>query len=132
MAQSVQSAQRFIRRLTELADRLAQRDIVVASLHCEWGSMGSWMLHAQKGADADAYGEALNAQRWDTRGPEVLRVSWDGRERLLTIESAPTPPMSSPGPWTRQRDEAFDDVEGAIRFVEEHLARWAGAPRPER
>ena len=125
MTQSAQSAQRFVQRLAELAARLAEHDVVVASLHCDWGSFGSWMLEAQKGVAADAYHDALRVERWETRGPEVLRISWDGREKLVTIESAPTPPLSAPGPWTRQHDAAFDDSEAAIRFVEEHLVRWA-------
>jgi hypothetical protein len=94
-------------------------------LHCEWGSFGSWSLEAQKGAAADAYGEALLAEQWDTPGPSVLRVWWDGKERLLTIEKAPTPPLSSPGPWTRQVDETFEDSKAAMDFVENYLGRWA-------
>ena len=126
MTRSAQSARNFVQQLTGLALRLAERDIVVASLHCDWGSFGSWMLQAQKGPAADAYGDALRAERWDTPGPDVVRAWWDGRERLLTIETAPTPPLSSPGPWTRQDDRAFDDRETAIQWLEDHLGRWAG------
>ena len=125
MTPSAQSANRFIQRLSALAGRLADREIVVSSLHCDWSSFGSWVLQVQRGRAADVYGEALLANRWDTPGPEVLRVSWDGRERLLTIENAPTPPLSSPGPWTRLMDRAFDDAKDAIRFVDEHVSEWA-------
>jgi hypothetical protein len=124
MTRSTQDARKFVQQLSALADRLAAQDVVVASLHCDWASFGSWMLQAQKGSAADAYGEALLAERWDTAGPDVLRIWWDGRERLLTIESAPTPPLSSPGPWTRQDDKVFENCEAATRFVEEHLGRW--------
>lgn len=113
-----------MRLSSALAGRLAEPDVVVASLHCDWASFGSWTLQVQKGPAADAYADALRAERWDTPGPDVLRIEWDGRERFITIASAPTPPLLSPGPWTRQDDRAFDNREAAIRFVEQHLERW--------
>jgi hypothetical protein len=114
-----------VRQLSVLADRLAERGAVVASLHCDWASFGSWTLEVQRGPAADTYGDALLTEQWDTPGPEVLRFAWDGRERLLTIERAPTPPLSSPGPWQRGMDMAFEGPEAAMRFVEEHISRWA-------
>jgi hypothetical protein len=127
MPQSAEDAKRFVERLWELTSRLADRDVVVASLRCEWGSFGSWTLETQRGQAADRYGEALLAKQLDTPGPDVLRASWDGQERLLIIGSATTPPLSSPGPWTRQVGEFFSDSEAAMRFVEEYLERWANA-----
>jgi hypothetical protein len=125
MPQSAQEAKRFVERLWELTARLAARDIVVASLHCDWGSFGSWTLEAQTGQAADRYDEALLAKQWGTPGPDVLRAGWDGKEGLLIIESAPTPPLSSPGPWTPEVDEFFSDSEAALRFVEDYLEQWA-------
>jgi hypothetical protein len=127
---STESADRFIRQLADLAHRLASRDIVVASLHCDWGSFGSWSMQAQKGTSADAYAEALLAKRWKTNGPSVARATWYGREKILQIETAPTPPLTSPGPWKREMERAFDDSEGAIRFVEEYLWRWSDSNAP--
>jgi hypothetical protein len=129
MTESAESANRFVQDLSALAGRLAAIDVVVSSLHCDWASFGSWKLEVQKGRAADTYGEALLASQWDTAGPEVIRIYWDRRERVLTIENAPTPPLSSPGPWTRQTEQAFGDSETAVRFVEDHLQRWTrGAP----
>ena len=124
--QSTESADQFIRQLAELTHRLAMKDVMVASLHCDWGSFGSWSLQAQKGTSADAYGDALLAKRWETKGPNVIRATWDGREQILQIEAAPTPPLSSPGPWRREAEQGFEDSEAAIRFVEEYLANWRG------
>ena len=115
---------RLVRNLSELSQGLAAEGIVVASWHCEWSHLGSWVLEAQRGTAADAYGEALLAGQWDTPGPDVLRVAWDGREKYLTIDSATTPPLASPGPWSRQIEQAFDSSEAATRFVKEHLERW--------
>lgn len=126
MPDSARDAKRFVQQLWELASRLAEQDIVLASLHCDWAHFGSWTLEAQTGQAADRYDEALLAKQWDTAGPEVLRASWDGKERLLVIERAPTPPLSSPGPWTSQVDEFFSDSDAAMRFVEDYLERWAG------
>jgi hypothetical protein len=128
--ESAQEAKRFVEGLWELTSRLARRDIVVASLLCDWGTFGSWTVEAQRAEDADRYGVGLLAERWDTPGPHVLRATWDGKERLLMIESAPTPPLSSPGPWTTEVEKFLDDSEAAMRFVEEYLERWAnGAGR---
>jgi hypothetical protein len=123
MSESAESASRFVQELSALAVRLAALDIAVSSLHCDWASFGSWKLEVQNGRAADTYGKALLASEWETPGPEVTRISWDGRERVLTIENAPTPPLSSPGPWTRQTEQAFGDSETAVRFVEEYLQR---------
>lgn len=124
MTQSAQEAFQFIERLYGLASRLTERDIVVVALDCQWRSFGSWTLEVQKGPAADAYAKALLSKQWDTSGPEVRRVSWDGREGLLTIEAAPTPPLSSPGPWTRELDKAFHSRQEVLPFVEDYLRRW--------
>jgi hypothetical protein len=124
MTESAESANRFVQELSALAGRLATLDIAVSSLHCDWASFGSWKLEVQNGRAADTYGKALFASEWDTPGPEVIRIYWDGRERVLTIENASTPPISSPGPWTRQTEQAFGDSQTAVRFVEEYLRRW--------
>ena len=124
MNRSAERARTFVQQVAAAAERLAARDIVIASLECHWGSFGSWLLQAQRGAAADAYAAALNAKQWKTPGPDVLRASWDGKERLLTIESAPTPPLSAPRPWRRELDESFENSDAALRFVEEYFTRW--------
>ena len=125
ITESAESANRFVQALSALAGRVAAIDVVVSSLHCDWASFGSWKLEVQKGRAADTYGKALLANQWDTHGLEVLRIYRDGRERVLTIENAPTPPLPSPGPLTRQTEQAFGDSETAVRVVQEHLQRWA-------
>jgi hypothetical protein len=125
MTRSVDSAADFVRQLTGLAGRLAALDLVVAQLHCDWSSFGSWSLDVQKGDAADRYSEALSREQWDTCGPDVVSFSWDGRERILTLETSPTPPLSAPNRWERQLHQAFDSRQAAFTFVEEYLARWA-------
>src|SRR5262245_7509743 len=114
MSTSAEHANRFLQELAALASRLADRNVVISRLQCEWAHFGSWVLEAQKGAVADAYGEALLAEKWDTSGPEVLRVSWDGRERFLTIQKGLTAPLSNPVDWTLQTEQAFEDASAAI------------------
>src|SRR3954469_10659899 len=99
MSASPESAAAFIRSLIALADRMAALDLAVSSLRCEWGAFGSWSMEVQEGKAADVYGEALRKQAFDVSGPNVVRVTWDGREGNLTIHTAPTEPLSSPGPW---------------------------------
>lgn len=54
MGESAEPAGRLIQELAGLASRLAERDLVVASLHCDWRGFGSWALEAQRGPAADA------------------------------------------------------------------------------
>jgi hypothetical protein len=121
---SVDSALAFHTMLFELVTRLARDGIVVSSLHCDWSSFGSWALEAQRGLEAEAYAHALLDQKWDSSGPEVFRVSWDGRERVVATSKASTPPLSSPGPWTSEPGSTFDDPESGMLFAEARLKSW--------
>ncbi len=129
---STRHASDFVHRLLSLADRLAEKDIVVASLHCDWGAFGSWMLEVQNGLAADAYAKALHAERWDTPGPHVLRAVWDGRDRILVIESAPTPPLSAPRSWTTKLERTFEDIDAAVLFVEDQIVQWTSTAASDR
>ena len=121
MIQSAQSAREFVRQLCGLAERLADRDFVVARLDCEWASFGCWSLEVQRGQPADKYHAALMKEDWNAPGPNVLRFTWDGREKLLTIQTAPTPPLSAAGPFKRVTDKVFEDLAQALRFAEEYV-----------
>ena len=78
----------------------------------------------QRGVATDAYRDALLAKKWDTWGPEVVRITWDGHERLLTAATSPTPPLSAPNQWKTVVDRTFDSREEAIMFAEEFLVDW--------
>lgn len=121
MSASSESAGSFVRSLMALAERMAARDLAVSSLRCEWGHMGSWILEVQDGKAADAYGQALLKQNFDVPGPNVTRFTWDGREQNLTIQTAPTEPLSSPGPWKVAKTSGFPSSEAAVQFVERYL-----------
>jgi hypothetical protein len=121
MIQSAQSAEEFVRQLSALAERLAAQDFVVARLDCEWASFGSWSLEVQRGQAADKYHAALLKEDWNARGPDVVRFTWDGRERLLTIETAPTPPLSSAGPFKRVAHNSCENLAEAVRVAEEYV-----------
>lgn len=102
MTRPTDSAAEFVRQLAGLAERLAALDLVVAQLHCDWSSFGSWSMDVQKGDAADRYSE----------------------DRILTLETSPTPPLSAPNRWERQMHQVFDNRQTAFMFVEEYLARW--------
>jgi hypothetical protein len=124
MAHSSQHAIAFISVLAGLAERLAKADVVVSKLHCDWRSFGSWELEVQRGPAADAYGAALLRGDYDADGPDVVKFSWDGKEKLLSVSSAPTEPLTSPGPWKHLMDKAFASSEQAAAFVETYVVSW--------
>jgi hypothetical protein len=126
MTTSSENALEFNRRLFGLAERMAAVNIVIARLHCDWSSFGSWDLQAQLGAEADRYAAALRNNSHDTAGPDVLSFSWDGRDKVLSVEKAPTPALSAPTPWRRLDDHHFASSDEAMLFVENYLMRELG------
>ena len=125
MEHSSQSAGKFVRELAELAARLAAKDIVVARLHADWSSFASWELQVERGADAERYGEGLlGPNPLEAPGPEVVRVLWDGRDHLLTIEASPTQFCSAPNEWRQEFARGFDEAgSGLLSFVEDYLCK---------
>ena len=122
---SSDAAVAFIERLTGVARRLSTHDIVVSALHCDWGSFGCWDFEVQKGVAADTSGAALFNGHYDSSGPDVVRFMWDGKDKVLSVETAPTPPLSNPHPWRRLLSRSFDDSEQAIDFAERYARDWA-------
>ena len=118
MTESAESARRFVQELSGLALRLAGRDLVVSSLHCDWGHFGSWTLEAQRGAAADAYRKALLAEQWDTAGPDVLRVWWDGRREAPYDRECANPSALVSWPV-----DSTDSPPGLRRFRGGHALR---------
>jgi hypothetical protein len=104
MERTSQYAAKFIRELSELADRLAARDIVVGSLRAEFSQFGSWQLIA-------------------TKHQEAVRFFWDGRDGYITVEGSPIRDHSAPNEWKQEIAKGFDKPSGGdpIRFVEDYL-----------
>jgi hypothetical protein len=131
MDHSSQDAAAFIRKLTELAYRLASRDIVVSSLHADWSSFGCWQLEAQRGAETDSYGKAIlsSLDPKHALGPEVIRVLWDGRDGVLSVEAAsPTRFLCGPVEWKPECNKEFGLTDGGLfQFVEDYLIKRLGA-----
>ncbi len=129
MDNSPKDAAAFIRNLAELAYRLASREIVVSSLHAEWATFGSWELQAQRGADEARYAEAiLKMDSTNPPGPEVIRVLWDGREGILTVQSSPTRFLCAPVDWKEECSKGFERLDDQLfQFVEDYLTKRLGS-----
>ena len=118
------AAIQFIQELSSLAARLAERDLVVRSLRCDWGTFGSWTMQVSRGKDQDAYTTAVLARQWSPRGPNVLSICWDGKERELSIRQGHTPLLSGPTNWQSKLGQRLDDRHAAIRLAEEYAIGW--------
>lgn len=112
-------------QLTGLAERLSGLDLVIARLDCHWSSFGCWTLEVQRGLAAERYAAALGGRQWDSPGPAVMRVYWDGKDQVLSAEEGKTPPLSSPGKFRRVFDERMKDVNAARVAAEAFLTNWA-------
>jgi len=83
MSASADAAIQFLQELSAVAERLASRDVVVLHLAADWGGFGSWLIEASQGDAEDRRGAAIRAKDYSAAGPEVVRVSWDGRDSVL-------------------------------------------------
>lgn len=119
----------FVRLLAELTDRLAAKNIVVTSLHADWSSFGSWAIEAERDEEAARYSrkiweEIRGGPVRDRQGPEVVRVSWDGREGVLSISVSRTPFLARPFEWTPEYSHRFDRTgPHVLQFAEDYLTR---------
>lgn len=120
---SAEEARAFVARFAALTNRLAARNIVVSELECLWRVFGCWRITVQDGAATDRYHARINAGDYDSPGPDVVRFTWDGKDRYLDIEASPTEALSSPVKWKREVSRAFAADEDPLAFVEEYLAR---------
>ena len=117
-----QAAAKFNRRLAQVSERLAARDIVVSKLHADWSDFGCWELQVEGGSEAERYSEGIRGpDPMRTSGPEVLRFFWDGQDRYLKIEASPTRPLSAPNEWEQEHAQAFDTSDEALQYVEGYL-----------
>jgi hypothetical protein len=123
---SSKNAYEFNKELFNLAERLAKNDIVISRLYADWGSFGSWIIHAQKGNETEKYSDAILNREYDTWGPIVLRITWDGKESFLLIEQSPTPPLSSPNAWQKifSKNIKKKEFKDLISFVEKKINEW--------
>ena len=134
MEQASVSAANLIKDLASLVQRLAERNIVVSSLHVNWRTP-VWTLVAQQGVATDKYLEGLRGPNpLLAVGPDVLRCSWDNRDNLLTVDRSPTRTLSSPNQWRRETSRAcYSNNEAmgwAEKFLAERLTELPNSPAP--
>jgi hypothetical protein len=117
----------FVRNLAALAERLATRNIVVRSLHCDWSAFGSWTLDASRG-DAEAKrSPAIRLHAFDETGPEVCRAIWDGKERQLSMGSTPSKVSVMVNQWRYIEPQSCDSYEHALTLAENWLYSRLGS-----
>lgn len=125
MERTSQNANAFVQSLAKLAGSLAAKDIVIDSLHADYGDFGRWELRAMKGPAADEYSKSLLAKGpLPKGGPDIIRVRWDGREETLFIDASPTRPLSAPYEWKNELVKTFNNSQSELMsFTEDYLAR---------
>jgi hypothetical protein len=100
----------FVRTLAAFAERVAEKDIVIASLHIDYCFFGSWTL-----------------ETWNN--DEAVRFCFDDRDRVVTIESSPIRGLSAPNEWRKECEKEFprgDIGDRPHRFIIDHLtSRYA-------
>ena len=127
MEQASVAAAKLIQELASLAQRLAERDIVVPYFHCEWGRFGYWALWAQSGVVTEKYHEGLRGpDPLQAIGPDVLRCTWDNRDQVLEIDRSLTRPLCAPNQWTRETSRTCYSNNEAMGWAEKLLAERLG------
>jgi hypothetical protein len=117
----------FVRNLAALAERLAQRNIAVRRLHCDWSAFGSWTVDASRG-DAEAKrSSAVQRHAFSEAGPEVCRVEWDGKDRQLSMRSTPTQAAVMTNQWRHLESQSCDSYEAALALAEKWICDRLGS-----
>ena len=121
----------FVHSLVALADRLAERHIVLNRLHCDWSVFGNWSIEVTS-ADAQArLSSAIERRAFDEPGPEVFRVTWDARDGWLSLASTPTGIVSMLNQWRELESRSCDSSEVALSLAYEWLSGRVGSSNPQ-
>ena len=127
MGDPVAHALDFVRNFAALAERLATRNIVVRSLHCDWSAFGSWTLDASRG-DAEAKrSAAIRRHAFNEAGPEVCRAMWDGKDRQLSMGSTPSQVSVMVNQWRYLEPQSCNSYEAALMLAEKWLCDHLGS-----
>src|SRR3954471_14433941 len=103
MDSHAEHAAAFARDLTDFVNRIAAKKIVVTSFDADWSCFGSWSVTAQtEKAVKLLFSGTRYTKPYNQIGQEVFRISWDGRDRIVTIASAIT---TTPGGWGEGKPE---------------------------
>jgi hypothetical protein len=100
---------------------LAIRDVVVRSLSAEWSGFGSWSIEASKGESEDRRGAAIETGDYGAVGPDVVRVSWDGKDGILDVGLLHTTAISASGALDPLMSQSCDSRSDALRVAESLL-----------
>jgi hypothetical protein len=117
----------YLRSLATLAERLAKRDIVVRRLDCGWSSFGSWVVEASRGDDEVKRSLAVRRRAFSEPGPEVFRVTWDGREHLVAMASTPTIAISMLNRWRKLDEKSCESHDDALTVAYDWLSDRLGS-----
>lgn len=119
----------YVRRFADLAERLAKQNIVVRKLDCDWQSFGSFIVDASDGDEEAKRALAVQRGAFGEPGPDVYRLSWDGKDRLLSAGSMRTTASTMIGPRRALDSRPCDSYEDAIRVAYEWLTDRLGSSR---
>jgi hypothetical protein len=119
----------YVRRFADLAERLAKQNIMVRKLDCDWQSFGSFVVDASDGDEEAKRALAVQRKAFAEPGPDVYRLSWDGKDRLLSAGSMRTTASTMIGPRRALDSRPCDSYEDAIRVAYEWLTDRLGSSR---
>ena len=127
MDSPVEHALNFVRSLAALGEQLAKRDIVVRRLDCNWSAFGSWTIEASSGDSEAKRSLAIRIQAFTAPGPDVLRVTWDGKEHQVKLASTPTTVISMLNRWRVLEGQRCDSHKAAVALAYNWLADRLGS-----
>ena len=113
------SALKYFHGFSALVERLAKGGVVLRRLSCDWSVFGSWTIEVSNNDDEAKRSAAIQRKEYDGPGPEVFRISWDGKDRELQMESTPTGVISMLNRWRSLDHRHCDSGEVALEVAEE-------------
>jgi hypothetical protein len=110
-----------------VAERLASKDVVVLRLTAHWSAFGSWVIEASQGDAEDDRRAAIRAGDYEAEGPEVVRVSWDGRDKILDAGLLHNTVLTGGGNPEPILSEPYSSAAEALEVAERLLLDRLGA-----
>jgi hypothetical protein len=95
VAPASQDAARFLRDLYRVAERWPSATWLSGT--SVRSGAGSWSIEASKGESEDRRGAAIETGDYGAVGPDVVRVSWGGKDGILDVGLLHTTAISASG-----------------------------------
>ena len=118
VAPASQDAARFLRDLYRVAERWPSATWLSGASVRSGAASARCRFEASKGESEDRRGAAIETGDYGAVGPDVVRVSWDGKDGILDVGLLHTTAISASGALDPLMSQSCDSRSDALRVAE--------------